>query len=55
MDLYVDDHYKTYTKPLLLKASNGWKPSNKGEILQLLREVQIGYITLSTAAEILAR
>jgi hypothetical protein len=54
---FVDDqgyyHYSRYTRPMLAKADAGWRPSNKEEVVDLLMEVQIGYISCRRAADIL--
>jgi hypothetical protein len=46
-------HYSRYTRPMLAKADKGWRPSNKEEVVDLLMEVQIGYISCRRAADIL--
>lgn len=54
-DLFeISDHYKEYTKPLLAKVSvPGWRPECKQDVIDFLREVQIGYISCRRAADIL--
>jgi len=47
------NHYKTYTKPLLAKIAKGWRPESKEEIVKVLVEAQIGYISAEKVASIL--
>lgn len=47
------NHYKTYTKPLLAKVEKGWRPESKQDIVDVLVEVQVGYISSEKAADIL--
>lgn len=50
----ISDHFSTYTKPLLNKVSKeGWKPECKQDVVDLLMEVQIGYVSCRRAADIL--
>ena len=47
-------HYSSYTKPLLRRVDQGkWSIFNDEDVLALLREVQIGYISCKRAVEII--
>ena len=46
----VNDHFKTHTRKFLVA---GWKPNTREDLISLLQEVQIGYISCKTAADIL--
>jgi hypothetical protein len=51
---FVDNHFTSYTRPLLNKVDQpGWKPKHKQDVVDLLMEVQIGYVSCSRAASIL--
>jgi hypothetical protein len=49
----TSNHYKTYTKPLLAKVEKGWRPESKQDIVDVLAEVQIGYLSCEKVAHIL--
>lgn len=46
-------HFKTYTKPLLAKLEKGWRPESKQDIVDVLVEVQVGYLSCEKVASIL--
>ena len=46
----INNHFATYTRPLLKES---WKPECKQDLVDLLMEVQIGYISCRRAAEVL--
>lgn len=47
------NHFKTYTKPLLAKVEKGWRPESKQDIVDVLIEAQIGYLSYEKVASIL--
>ena len=50
----ISNHFTEYTRPLLNKVTKeGWKPECKQDVVDLLMEVQIGYISCRRAADIL--
>lgn len=50
----VITHFAAYTRPLIRKVTKeGWKPECKQDVVDLLMEVQIGYISCRRAADIL--
>lgn len=49
----VSSHFSSYTKPLLAKIDAGWRPECKQDVVDILMEVQIGYISCRRAADIL--
>ena len=50
----ISNHFATYTRPLLNKVTKeGWKPECKQDVVDLLMEVQIGYVSCRRAADIL--
>lgn len=49
----ISSHFSLYTKPLLTKIAGGWFPECKQDIVDILMEVQIGYISCRRAADIL--
>lgn len=50
----ISNHFAEYTRPLLNKVTKeGWKPECKQDVVDLLMEVQIGYISCRRAADIL--
>lgn len=50
----ISSHFATYTRPLLNRVTKeGWKPECKQDVVDLLMEVQIGYISCRRAADIL--
>jgi len=55
MKRYIEtvNHFKTYTKPLLAKVEKGWRPRTKEEIVKVLVEAQIGYLSCEKVASIL--
>ena len=51
---FVDNHFTSYTRPMLNKVNQpGWKPEYKQDVVDLLMEVQIGYVSCRRAASIL--
>lgn len=51
---FVDNHFTRYTRPMLAKMDTpGWKPEHKQDVVDLLFEVQIGYVSCRRAASIL--
>ncbi len=49
----ISSHFSEYTKPLLNKIDKGWRPECKQDVVDILMEVQIGYISCRRAADIL--
>ena len=46
-------HFKYHTKPLLAKVEKGWRPESKQDIVDVLVEVQVGYLSCEKVASIL--
>lgn len=46
----ISSHFSLYTKRFL---AEGWKPRDKQDVVDLLMECQIGYISCRKAAQIL--
>lgn len=55
MKRYIEtvNHFKTYTKPLLAKVEKGWRPKSKQDIVNVLVEAQVGYLSCERVSQIL--
>lgn len=48
------NHFTLYTMPLLKKATvEGWQPKCRQDVIDILTEVQVGYISCRYATSIL--
>jgi len=51
---FVDNHFTNYTRPMIAKMTTpGWKPECKQDVVNLLMDVQVGYVSCRRAASIL--
>lgn len=50
----INNHFVNQTRPMLKKITQeGWKPESIHDVIDILMEVQIGYISCGKAATIL--
>lgn len=52
-EVEVSTHFGLYTKPLLNMVENGWRPECKQDVVDVLTEVMLGYISCRRASDIL--